>query len=273
MSYNKLHSSLVNSSLWMQRDDVRLLFITMLAMCDRYGFVYGSRYGIERAANIDFDPDDNSPWEILMAPDKDSSDRLRNPDNEGRRIEEVPGGFRLLNFEYYRGLRNDDDRRRQNREAQERFRNKPPSAAVSHGQPPSANVSPAKPPLSVSVSVLGKGTEEEKKSTKGKPTKEEVVAYAHSLDLSDGEYFFDHWMANGWTNGGKPIKDWQATIRSWKAAGHCPSQNPKPTGAKPWVAAAESKQAEIDAANRAYREKKRKAFELANPGCPIPSNL
>src|SRR5256885_10281371 len=104
MSYSKLHSSLVNSSLWTETDEVRILFITLLAMCDRHGEVQGSRVGIERIANIIPDPDGDSPWEILMSPDSGSSDLMRNPDNEGRRIEEIPGGFKLLNFEYYRGL-------------------------------------------------------------------------------------------------------------------------------------------------------------------------
>lgn len=141
MGYSKLHSSLVNSSLWTEPDHVRLLFITLLALCDKDGCVYGSRPGLERAAMLD--PDEClevNPWEVLLGPDKHSSDKMRAPENEGRRIEEIPGGFRLLNFAYYRGLRNDDDRREQNRIAQERFRNKskPASATVSRRNPPKA---------------------------------------------------------------------------------------------------------------------------------------
>lgn len=110
-------------------------------MCDKDGYVYGSRMGIERASMIDPDWHENDqvdPWYALMSPDSDSSDRMRAPENQGRRIEEVPGGFRLLNFAYYRGLRNDDDRREQNRRAQEKFR-------LSHSQPKSASVSRDKP--------------------------------------------------------------------------------------------------------------------------------
>lgn len=144
MAYSKLHSSVVHSSLWTEPDHVRLLFITLLALCDREGYVYGSRPGIERAANIEWNRELGlDPWTILMSPDPHSSDRLRSPENEGRRIEEVPGGFRLLNFEYYRGLRNDDDRREQNRAAQTRFREKSKrqSARVSQDKPASATVS------------------------------------------------------------------------------------------------------------------------------------
>ena len=40
----------------------------------------------------------------------------------------------------------------------------------------------------------------------------------------DAEYFFSKCEGNGWTNGGKPIKDWKATLRAWKAQGYLPSQ-------------------------------------------------
>jgi len=149
MSYSKLFSSLVHSSLWTEQDHVRILFITLLAIADREGYCYGSRRGLERLAMIDPDHiDDRDPWSALMSPDPDSSDLLRNPENEGRRIEEVPGGFRIINFVYYRSLRNEDDRREQNREAQRRHRakvNQPPSAKVSPDQPWSAEVSQHKP--------------------------------------------------------------------------------------------------------------------------------
>lgn len=150
MAYSKLHSSIVNSSLWTAPDSARLLFVTLLAMCDRDGMVYGSKSGFSRLANIDPNEADDA-WEILMSPDPESSDRMRSPDHEGRRVEEVPGGFCLLNFAYYRGLRNDDDRREQNRVAQAKFK-----AKVSQGKPTSAEIIPSKERASVSESVSAK---------------------------------------------------------------------------------------------------------------------
>jgi hypothetical protein len=136
MLYSKLFSSLVYSSLWSEPDHIRILFITMLALADRDGYVYGSRNGLMRAALIDMDAaDEHDPFQSLMTPDKDSSDLLRNPDNEGKRIEEIPGGFKIINYTYYRGLRDAEDRKVQNREAQRRHREKGKSATVSHGKP------------------------------------------------------------------------------------------------------------------------------------------
>ncbi len=137
MMYSKLFSSLVHSSLWCQPDHIRLLFITLLALSDRDGIIYGSRAGLERAACIDPDACLNrDPWKELMEPDSNSSDLLRNPDNEGRRIEEIPGGFKIINYTYYRGLRDAEDRRIQNQEAQRRHRQK-----VSPSKPGSAKLS------------------------------------------------------------------------------------------------------------------------------------
>jgi hypothetical protein len=158
MSFSKLSSSIVHSSLWTAEDHVRLLFLTLLAICDYEGFVYGSRHGLEHTAQIRYDVSkgDRNPWDVLMSPDPDSSDLLRNPQNEGRRIEAVDGGFRILNYLYYRSLRNDDDRREQSRRSKRNRRyglkstTKKASAKVSQCPPKSASVRTGQPcpPLS-----------------------------------------------------------------------------------------------------------------------------
>lgn len=67
-------------------------------------------------------------------------------------------------------------------------------------------------------------------SSKRKANYEELKAFCSELKLPecDSEYLFNHWEGNGWTNGGKPIRDWRRTVLAWKAFGHLPSQkNPK----------------------------------------------
>jgi hypothetical protein len=65
--------------------------------------------------------------------------------------------------------------------------------------------------------------------SKRKANYEEIKAFCSELNLPDcdSDYLFNHWEGNGWSNGGKPIKDWKRTIRAWKAAGHLPSQKNK----------------------------------------------
>lgn len=41
---------------------------------------------------------------------------------------------------------------------------------------------------------------------------------------SDGEACFHQWEGNGWTNNGKPVKGWKATIKSWSLKRYLASQ-------------------------------------------------
>jgi hypothetical protein len=49
-------------------------------------------------------------------------------------------------------------------------------------------------------------------------------ARGEGIPLADAEWFFWKCHANGWTNGGRPILDWKATVRCWWRAGWFPSQ-------------------------------------------------
>ncbi len=44
------------------------------------------------------------------------------------------------------------------------------------------------------------------------------------LQKSDGEYIFEHWKENGWTRGGRKIRDWRLCIKTWMIGGYFPSQ-------------------------------------------------
>jgi hypothetical protein len=84
---------------------------------------------------------------------------------------------------------------------------------------------------------LGNGNGKEERGAGGRnknatATREEVDAFMAELSLppSDAEWFFNKCVANGWTNKGEPIKDWRATIRSWKAVNYLPSQKQQQNG-------------------------------------------
>lgn len=66
----------------------------------------------------------------------------------------------------------------------------------------------------------GKGKEgrEIRRAKPANPTLEEVKAYCvERRNHVDPDQFFDHYTANGWTQGrGKPIKDWHAAVRTWE---------------------------------------------------------
>jgi hypothetical protein len=50
-----------------------------------------------------------------------------------------------------------------------------------------------------------------------KPTIEEVKSYCKEIIFNlDAEKFCDHYDSNGWLVGKNPMKDWKASVRTWK---------------------------------------------------------
>jgi hypothetical protein len=228
--YSKLFSSIVHSSLWTEPDHVRILFITLLAIADREGFIFGSRNGLLRLANVD--PEqcaEKDPFKTLMEPDPDSSDLTRNPENEGRRIEPIDGGFRILNFEHYRAQRNEADRREQNRQAQARWRakhkqnvsdsNTQPGSA-SETQPGSASVSQHQPISDADADADAEREREERARAESKQSNQDLIQHAEakklfaelSVEIFGRSLRENQWTAelNYWLDQAMPMKreDW-----------------------------------------------------------------
>jgi hypothetical protein len=95
--YTKLFSSLIHSTIWREADHIRIVWITMLAMADRDGVVEASVPGLADASRVTLGQC-REALASLSSPDPDS----RTPDFEGRRIEQVDGGWVLLNHAKYR---------------------------------------------------------------------------------------------------------------------------------------------------------------------------
>lgn len=68
--------------------------------------------------------------------------------------------------------------------------------------------------------------------SKDRGSEKEIKDFCISIGLppSDGEASFHKWEGNGWRNGANLVRDWKATIRSWKASGYMPSQKPATNG-------------------------------------------
>lgn len=125
--YVKLFSDILQSSLWAQSSDVRVVWITMLALANQDGLVRATAPGIAHAARVSLRRT-QAALELFQAPDSES----RTPDNEGRRIERVDGGFLILNYEKYRLMCSAEKRREQTRERVRRFRERERNADVTH---------------------------------------------------------------------------------------------------------------------------------------------
>jgi|GEM_PF-5193541 len=95
--FAKLFGSIVTSSIWCQDHKVLRIWIAMLATCDSDGIVEGSVPGFASLCRVSID-DLEIALEVLTGPDPHS----RTPDNEGRRVQVVPGGWKILNYKIYR---------------------------------------------------------------------------------------------------------------------------------------------------------------------------
>ncbi len=103
MTFAKLFTSITESTIWIEDDHTRIVWITMLAMADRRGRVWGSVPGLANRARVPVESARTALGKFL-SPDADS----RTKDNEGRRIEEIDGGWRLLNYEKFRAIRDEE---------------------------------------------------------------------------------------------------------------------------------------------------------------------
>jgi len=95
--WTKLFSGIVTSSVWCEDHATVRVWVAMLATADADGVVEGSIPGFANLARVTVE-EMRAAIERLSAPDPDS----RTPDHEGRRIEAIEGGWRVLNYAKYR---------------------------------------------------------------------------------------------------------------------------------------------------------------------------
>lgn len=117
MGYTKLFSEIIMSTVWRESDTTRILWITMLALRDRWHRVDASLPGLADAARISLKQCQEG-LTILSSPDPHS----RTKDHEGRRIRDIDGGWEILNGEKYRNKMSADDRREYKRVKQQEYR-------------------------------------------------------------------------------------------------------------------------------------------------------
>jgi hypothetical protein len=106
MAFTKLFSSLTASTIWREEDHTRLVWITMLAMSDKHGIVIASVPGLADLARVSLDKTVLA-LQKLSSPDEWSA----TTEYEGRRIEKIDRGWRLLNYVKFRNMRDEEERR------------------------------------------------------------------------------------------------------------------------------------------------------------------
>ena len=116
--YNKLFQQILDSSIWLESDTTRIVWITLIAAMDEDGMAhFASLSNLARRAIVT-QKAAQAAVASLEGPDENSSD----PENDGKRIERVPGGWIVLNAGKYRALATKIIQREKTRQRVQRFR-------------------------------------------------------------------------------------------------------------------------------------------------------
>ncbi len=95
--FTKLVPEIVQSSIWNEAAEIRIMWITMLAIKDSDGYVRGDARTLARIANVSIESSE-AALRLFQDPDVNS----HTSDNDGRRIEPYAGGWLVLNHDKYR---------------------------------------------------------------------------------------------------------------------------------------------------------------------------
>lgn len=128
-----IETRMLHSTIWREDSDTRIVWVTMLLMVNlKDGTVKSSLPGLADAARVSIEAA-VAALEKFKAPDKWSG----NHDNEGRRIEEIKGGWRLLNFEEIKKAHQQDRKTAYMRGYMQEYRGQqPPSESALNGDGP-----------------------------------------------------------------------------------------------------------------------------------------
>jgi hypothetical protein len=109
----KIYGKILKSSVWVgQPAHLRLTWIALLVLADRKGDVMSSVPGLAQDAGVTI-PEVLQALDVFKKPDPFS----RTPDNEGRRIIEIDGGWKVLNHDKYREMRSESQVKNAERQA------------------------------------------------------------------------------------------------------------------------------------------------------------
>lgn len=99
-NFVKIYGSIIQSTVWQQPKEVKLVWLTMLILADAEGRVEASIPGLASTAGVSVGEVEQA-LATFLAPDKYS----RTKANGGRKIAEIEGGWLVLNHSLYRDLR------------------------------------------------------------------------------------------------------------------------------------------------------------------------
>lgn len=213
--HTKLVHDILTSSIWQLDHATRIVWITILALKDMDGFIAASLPGLAHTARVTREECEKA-MTLFESPDPDS----RTPDNAGRRVERVDGGWVVLNHYLYRDRLSNDPETVKARLRMQKYRQRHPTVTkrnVTVGGVTLRN-EPVTSCNAVSVSVSGSALGGDKGGVGGW-TLAECVAAAEAIGMPKAmvEAFFHHYNGQGWVKGnGQAIIRLGSALAQWK---------------------------------------------------------
>ena len=222
--YNRLFTKILDSSIWLEPLPTRVVWITLLAAMDEDGFAaFACAANVARRAGVDL-ADAEAALDCLMAPDRNSSD----PENDGRRLEKIAGGYLVLNAAKYRAIFSREIRREQTRKRVENYRKAQRVTQCNAGVTlANAGVTQSEAEAEAEAKAIEHISAAPRVRAKFEPpTLESVQLQAAKIGLppTEADKFFNYYTANGWRVGRNPMKSWPHALANWKnnATGYAP---------------------------------------------------
>lgn len=197
--YTKLFGSIIDSTIWRESKETKIVWITLLAKCNRDGIVEASIPGLADAARVTI-PECLSALEVLKKPDPYS----RTKEHDGRRVEDVDGGWKILNHAKYRGKFSKSDRLEYQAHWQRGYRQRLKDQAESSRTINNPQTPTEHPPTSTKKAFVP-------------PTIDQLKAAAAPLGLPDTEIekFFHFYSSNGWKVGKNKMQSLSHALAGW----------------------------------------------------------
>lgn len=199
--YVKIFNSILDSSLAEDRR-LRHFFIDLLLCSDADGNVMMTKQAICRRIGVEMS---EVEWglEELQKPDPESLSK----EHDGRRIIPLEGhgyGWKIVNYEHYRDIKSDEQRRRDTAERVRRWR------AKQRGEPDPAPEAGPEPPSEPQPTAINHRFKP--------PTLEQCKAASVKAGMpeGEGERFFNYYESNGWRVGRNPMKSANGAMANWK---------------------------------------------------------
>ena len=213
--YVKIHEQIFSSSIMEENVETRYIWFCLLTLSDKEGFIDMTVPAIARRINIS-DIAVASAIDKFMKPDPSS----RTATADGRRLEKVREsfGWKIINYIYYRDLRNEQSRREYMKEYMKNRRD------VNKNVNTNVNCKQQLAVLANTDTDTDTDTKRERNLKFIPPTIDDITKYIKENNYTvDPNIFLKYFTESNWIDSnGKKVKNWKQKIITWNGRNQKP---------------------------------------------------